>query len=54
MNAYVAANVNDDMDDDIEDDITILAHFLIAQHQRWASFLLVFSPFLICISPFIF
>ena len=46
------------MDNDVGDDITILAHLLTAQYQRWAIFSLflahfqsVFSPFAIYFQP---
>jgi len=38
MDAYMAAYMDDDMEDDVGDDITIPAHLLTAQHQRWAIF----------------
>jgi cellulose synthase/poly-beta-1,6-N-acetylglucosamine synthase-like glycosyltransferase len=57
MDAYMDDDVNDDKDDDVGDDITILAHLLTAQYQRWAIFCrfsthlqFVFSP-LICFQP---
>jgi len=58
MDAYMAAYMDDDMEDDVGDDITIPAHLLTAQHQRWAIFSLfsthfqyVFSPFEIYFQP---
>jgi hypothetical protein len=48
MNAYM----DDDVDDDKDDDVTILAHLLTGQYQRWAFFSMFpahlqsgFSPF---------